>query len=414
MMIRRTLHCMKKLKVLVSGAGIAGPALAQRLTRAGCRVTVVECAPALRDGGQAVDLRGAGRTVMERMGLLDRARGMALDQAGFAFVDGRGRHLARMPVDAFDGGGIVSEIEVLRGDLGRLLYEASLPGTEYRFGDSITALHQTEETVEVAFEHAPPQRFDLVVGADGLRSVVRRLAIASDGECVRDLGLLGALWTAPAGIELGGWMLMHNLPGGLVASARPGCVPGEAKAMFSVRTERGETPPGDARAVKDLIASRFSGAGWEVPRLLKAMWVAPDFYAYTTAQVRLDRWSRGRVVLLGDAGYCPSALTGLGTSLALVGAYVLAGELLRADGDHRLAFARYEERMRPYVAQAQQLPPGGVRGFAPKSAVAIRLRAWSTGLMMWRPLRRLASGTFQKADAIELPDYPALGERQAA
>ena len=149
---------MKTKSVLISGAGIAGPALARELARRGWQVTVVERSPDLRPGGQAVDLRGAGRTVMERMGLLGRARELTVDQRGFALVDRRGRMTARLPVDAFQGGGIVSEIEILRGDLARLLYEASLPGPEYRFGDSITALHQTEEGVDVAFERAARTR----------------------------------------------------------------------------------------------------------------------------------------------------------------------------------------------------------------------------------------------------------------
>lgn len=405
---------MRSTSVLISGAGIAGPALAHQLTRNGCRVTVVERAPDLRMGGQAVDLRGAGRTVVERMGLMERVRAVALDQKGFAFVDSRGRLGGRMPQDAFGGEGIISEIEVLRGDLAQVLCDATLRDVEYRFGDRITALTQDEQGVDVAFEQAPPQRFDLVVGADGLGSTVRRLAIAPDEECLRDLGLLGAGWTARTDIDLDGWMLMHNLPGGLVASARPGRLPGEVKAGFCIRTEPGATPPADPRGVKELIAERFAGAGWEVPRLLETMWDAPDFYTYSTAQVRLDHWSRGRVVLLGDAGYCPTPLAGLGTSLALVGAYVLGGELERADGDHRLAFERYEELMRPYVAQAQQLPPGGIDGFAPRTAVYIRLRVVSMELMTRWPLRRLIAGTFRKADAIELPDYEVSAQECAA
>lgn len=406
---------MKNQHVLISGAGVAGPALAYWLVRGGRQVTVVERASEPRTGGQAVDLRGAGRTVTERMGLLDRAREVALDQRGFALVDGRGRIKARMPVDAFDGGGIVSEIEILRGDLGRVLYEASLPGTEYRFGDAITSLRQTEQGVDVTFEQAPSRRFDLVIGADGLGSAVRRLAIASDEECLRDLGLLGAGWTSHSDIDLGGWFLMYNLAGGRVASARPGRKPRELKVSFDIRTEPGAAQPGDPRAVQELIARRFAGAGWEVPRLLEGMWGAPDFYVHTTAQVHLDRWSRGRVALLGDAGYCPTPLTGLGTSLALVGAYVLAGELQRAEGDYEVAFARYEELMRPYVAQAQELPPGGgVAGFAPTSALMIRLRAVSMRWMTRWPLRPLMAPLFQRADAIDLPNYEETVKEQAA
>ena len=405
---------MTNQSILISGAGVAGPALAFWLGRAGWQVTVVERAPDLRTGGQAVDLRGAGRTVMERMDLLSGARELSVDQRGFALVDGRGRITARMPVDAFGGGGIVSEIEILRGDLSRLLIEASPPGTEYRFGDSITSLRQTNEGVEVEFERSAPRRFDLVVGADGLRSTVRRLAVGSDESCLRDLGLLSVGWTATVDLDLDRWLLMCNLPGGLVASARPGRLAGEVKASFGIRTVPGERPPADAEAARQLVAARFAGAGWEIPRLVETMWGARDLYFYSTAQVHLDRWSRGRVVLLGDAGYCPTPLTGLGTSLALVGAYVLAGELQHAAGDHAVAFARYEERMRPYVTQAQDLPPGGVAGFAPRTAWTIRLHALSMRWLTRWPMRRLMAGVFEKADAIELPNYPGTVKEQAA
>lgn len=156
----------------------------------------------------------------------------------------------------------------------------------------------------------------------------------------------------------------------------------------------------------DLVTSRFAGvAGWQVPRLLAQMRTSSDFFFDSMGQVRLDRWSRGRAVLLGDAGYCPTPLTGLGTSLALVGAYVLAGELAAADGDHRTALRRYDEAMRPYVGQAQQLPPGGAAGYAPSSALAIRLRAASMRSMNRWPMRNLLAAQFAKAGGIDLPDY---------
>ena len=396
---------MEQNDVLISGAGIAGPAVAYWLRAVGFRPTVVERAPAPRPGGQAVDLRGAGRTVTERMGLLDRVRKVALEQEGFAYVDASGRITARMPADAFGGEGIVSEIEVLRGDLCRVLYEATLPETEYLFDDTITQIDQDAAGVTVTFEKAPSRRFSLVVGADGLHSTVRRLAFGPDAARLCPFHLYNAWYTAPADIDLGGWFLMYNAPGGLVAGARPGRANDEIKVALSFRSESETYEQLGRAAQQELLARRFAGAGWEVPRLLDAMRSATDFYFDSVGQVHLEEWSRGRVVLLGDAGYCPSPLTGMGTSLSLVGAYVLVGELVAAGGDHRIAFQRYQERLRAYVAQAQQLPPGGVSGFAPTSAFMIRLRAASMRWMTRWPLRTLVAGQFRKADAIKLPSY---------
>lgn len=399
---------MEKDSVLISGAGIAGPAAAYWLRRAGFRPTIVERAPAPRPGGQAVDLRGAGRTVVERMGLLDRVREVALEQKGFALVDWKGRITARVPADAFGGEGIVSEIEVLRGDLCRLLYQASLPDTEYLFDDSITGIDQDAGGVTVTFEHAPSRRFALVIGADGLHSVVRRLGFGPDSAYVRPFDLYNAWFTARADIDLDGWFLMYNAPGGLVATARPGRERDDIKVALAFRSVQGQYDRLDREAQNELLTMRFAHAGWQVPRLLDVMRTARDFYFDSVGQVHVDEWSRGRVVLLGDAGYCPSPLTGLGTSLALVGAYVLTGELAANGGDPRLAFSHYQDRMRAYVAQAQQLPPGGVNGFAPTSALMIRMRAMSMRWMTRWPLRNLLAGQFAKADAIELPSYERL------
>ncbi|MFJ1708761.1 FAD-dependent monooxygenase [Kitasatospora sp. NPDC088346] len=396
---------MGNTDILISGAGIAGPALAYWLRRAGFAVTVVERAPAPRPGGQTVDLRGAGRTVVERMGLMDRARAASVDQRGLALMDAAGRITARMPADSFGGEGIVSEIEILRGDLARILYEATAAEVEYRFDDSIRALEQDGEGVAVAFEKAAPRRFALVVGADGLHSVVRALAFGPEPEFVRPLGVHTAWFTGTGGEDLDGWFRMYNAPGGLVASARPGRAPGEVKAGLSFRGPPVDHHRRDVAAQMDLVERRFAGAGWQVPRLLAQMRTSSDFFFDSMGQVRLDGWSRGRAVLLGDAGYCPTPLTGLGTSLALVGAYVLAGELAAAAGDHRAALRRYDEVLQPYVRQAQQLPPGGAAGFAPSSALAIRLRAASMRSMNRWPMRNLLAAQFAKAGGIELPDY---------
>lgn len=399
--------------VLVSGAGIAGPALAYWLRAAGRRVTVVERAPGLRPGGQTVDLRGAGREVISRMGLMDRARAVAVDQRGLALVDARGRITAEMPAGAFDGEGIVSEIEILRGDLAGLLYEATVPDTEYLFDDTITALDQDADGVAVTFEKAGPRRFGVVVGADGPHSAVRALAFGPESGFVRPLKGYTAWFTAEdededEDWELDGWFRMFNAPGGLVASARPGRLPGEVKAGLSFRAEPFAYDRHDPRAQQELIARRFEGAGWEVPRLVAAMRTSKDFFFDSLVQVRLDSWSHGRAVLLGDAGYCPSPLTGMGTSLALVGAYVLAGELAAPGAGPRTAFDAYDRIMRPYVTRAQQLPPGGVSGYAPAGALAIRLRAASMRSMNRWPMRQVLAAQFAKAGDIALPDYPHL------
>src|SRR3984885_11587429 len=261
---------MQNKDILISGASIAGPALAYWLRQRGFNPTVVERAPAPPPGGQTVDLRGAGRTVVERMGLMDRVRGASLDQRGIAFVGADGQIAARMPAELFGGEGIVSDIEVLRGDLAQVLYEATVPATEYLFDDTVRELEQDDEGVTVTFEKARPRRVGLVIGADGLNSAVRGLAFGPQAQYVRPLGCYTAWFTVPAELDLGGGVLMYNAPGGLVASIRPGRVPGEVKAGLSFRSTPIDYDPRDTGAQLDILAARFSGAGWEVPRLLQA------------------------------------------------------------------------------------------------------------------------------------------------
>lgn len=394
-------------QILISGAGIAGPALAIMLRRGGHDVTVVERAAGPHPGGQAVDLRGAGRTVVERMGLMPAARAVTLDQHGLEWVDARGRTRARMPVDAFGGEGIISEIEILRGDLVRVFHDASVDaGVRYAFADSVSALHQDADGVDVEFAAGAPRRFDLVVGADGVGSAVRTLAFEPGG--VHPLGAVMAWFTVPDPGDLDGWYRMHNAPGGRVVSLRPGR-DGEAKACLGLRVDPGAPLPRTAAEQHDLLDRVFADVGWKAPRLLDAMRMAPDFAFAPVAQVRLPRWSRGRVALVGDAAASPSPLTGLGTSVALVQGYVLAGELDRAGGNHRTAFDRYEELCRPYVTRAQELPPGGVRGYAPRSELAIRLQALSMRAMTRTPVRQLLERQFAKAGDVTLPDYALAG-----
>jgi 2-polyprenyl-6-methoxyphenol hydroxylase-like FAD-dependent oxidoreductase len=390
------------MRVLISGGGIAGPALAFWLHRAGADVTVVERAPGPRPGGHAVDVRGVARRVVELMGLREAIRELQVDERGLALVDGRNRPMARMPADLFGGEGIVAEIEISRGDLARILYDATAADCAYRFGDRIVALTQDADGVDVTFAGGGSDRFDIVVGADGVHSAVRALAFGPDAEFVRYLGGCGAYFTVPDPGDLGNWFLMYNAPGGRVAGLRPERG-GTAKASLSFTTPR---PPGRLTPAQQrrLLAERMAGAGWKVPELLAAMPGAPDFYFDEISQVRVGKWWRGRVVLIGDAGYCGSPLAGLGTSMSLVGAYVLAGELAAA-GEPEPAFAAYQEQMAAYVEGGLQLPPGGMNAFAPKSRLMIRLRALSMRMMGVWPMKGILRRQFGKADAITLKDY---------
>ncbi|GGJ79752.1 monooxygenase [Pilimelia anulata] len=391
--------------VLIQGGGIAGPALAHWLVRAGFTATVVEVAPAPRRGGHAVDLRGVCREVVRRMGLLDAVLAARAPERGFAFVDAGGRHLVEMTVDDFGGKGIVSDIEILRGDLADLLYADTRDRVAYRFGDTIAALRDDGDGVRATLAGGDELRADLVVGADGVGSPLRELAFGAGGGHLRPLGAHLAYFTAPFPVEAAGWMLQYSTGDGRGVGIRAGR-PGTTNAMFAYRTPDGHRAPADPAAQRRELAERFAGVGWLAPRLLAAAGSADDLVVAPVGQVRLPRWSSGRAVLLGDAGYCPSPITGLGTALALVGAYVLAGELLLARGDHAAAVAAYERRLRPYVAQCQELPPGALRTFLPATRLALAARDTSMRLMLHWPLRLLMERFLSRSDAIALPDYP--------
>lgn len=411
---------MKNRDVLISGASIAGPALAYWLRRYGFRPTVVERAPRLREGGQAIDLRGAARDAAERMGIMPQVRQAHTGARGMAMVDRDNRRLASMGSDLLgDSGGLIADIEILRGDLAHILYEASQDGVEYIFGDSIASLALDDDGVTVTFEHAAPRRFDLVVGADGVHSMVRSLAFGNEARFVRPLGAQVAVFGATTSLKMDGWELMYRIPGkrgapGKTAALYPLKQPGQARAMFYFVPPSVEYDRHNVEEQKRLVAEAFAGEGWQVPEMLRAMWEAQDFYFDSVNQVHMSHWSAGRVALLGDAGYCPSPMTGLGTSLALVGAYVLAGELAVSDGDYAVAYARYEREMRPYVEKAQAQTKGAFGFLMPKS----HRQAWMLETMFrmlpylpWRGL--IAAGVAKAANAVTLKDYPHMLAKQA-
>ncbi|MGW6914141.1 FAD-dependent monooxygenase [Kitasatospora sp. NPDC054939] len=349
--------------VLISGGGIAGTALAHLLRRGGFAPTVVELSPAPRRGGQAVDIRGVALDVVERLGLTERVRAARTQMRGMSVLDADGNEVHRSTEATYSAGRLDSaDVELLREDLVGMLYELTADDAEFLHGDSITGLREDEHGVHVTFQHGEPRTFDLVIGADGLHSRVRKLAFGPEERFLQHLGTHLAIFSADNFLDLEDWQVWQR-DGAAGYGVYPVRGNSELRVIFGY--EAAGPAVRDPEQSRKLVAERMSALRWETPRLLDALHRAPDYYADAMAQVHLEQWSAGRIALLGDAGYCASPLSGQGTSLALVGAHVLADELGRArkDGeDHRAAFERYEERMRPFVAANQALAtenPGG-------------------------------------------------------
>ncbi|MCX4821296.1 FAD-dependent monooxygenase [Streptomyces sp. NBC_01142] len=389
--------------VLISGASIAGPALAYWLGRYGFEPTVVELAPALRGGGQAVDFRGETHlTVLERMGVLGRLRGIQTGGSPIRFVDAHDRQLLHLPAD-FAGG----DVEVLRGDLAQALYEHSLPHTEYLFGDSITSLTETATGVQVSFRHSAPREFDLVIGADGLHSNVRRLAFGPEETFVRHLGYYAATWQLPNYLGLGRGSVGYNAPGRLASVGGDHRDATKAGAFFVFAAPRLSYDRHDPEQQKASIAQAFAGLGWEVPRLLDSLRNAPEMYFDSISRADLDTWSKGRIGLVGDAA-CGATIGGMGTGTGVVAAYVLAGELALANGDHRTAFTRYENRLRSYALGCQKGGDRTGKFLAPATATGLRIR---NSLLSRQSLLNWMLKKGQEVSTIALPDYRAeLGQ----
>jgi len=359
-------------EVLVSGASVAGTAAAFWLGRHGHSVTVVERHRGPRPGGQAIDVRGPALTVLDRMGLLGAAQKRKTQIRGSSVVDRDGNEVSRDTEAALSrpsGAPIDSpDIELLRDDLVELLYGASQWTADYIFDDTITALDDDGAAVRVTFERAAPREFDLVIGADGLHSNVRRLAFGPEENFIERLGTHAAIFTVPNFLGLDYWQLWHygdsTMAG--VYSARNNA---EARAMLGFVETDLRIDYRDIEAQFAELERRMAGDGWVRPQLLDYMRTAPDFYFDEMSQIKMDRWSRGRVALVGDAGYCCSPLSGQGTSVALLGAYILAGELKSAshDGtaDHERGFANYQREFGDYVQRNQWLVVDNIPGGAP-------------------------------------------------
>lgn len=385
---------LKNTTVLVSGASIAGPALAYWLDRYGATVTVVERAPELRPGGQAVDFKGVThRTVLERMGILDEVRRRQTGGRDQTIINANGKAQAVIPGE-FTGG----EIEIRRGDLAQLIHERTAMShgqtCEYVFGDSITSLTETANGVHVTFANGAPRTFDIVVGADGIHSNVRRLAFGPEADYVRHLGHYYCLANL-GDRNLPADPVMYNEPGRMVTIGGV-----KAPAFFVFASEQLEYDRYDADEQKKVLMAAYAGGKWRLPELMARVPQATDVYLDSISQVSMDRYASGRIVLLGDAAY-GNTLAGFGTGLAVVGAYVLAGELLKAGGDHTVAFARYQELMLGYAKAPEKANAGPF--LAPPSRLRIQLRNLTFKSKFL--LRMMLRMTDDFATSIELEDY---------
>jgi 2-polyprenyl-6-methoxyphenol hydroxylase-like FAD-dependent oxidoreductase len=351
--------------VLVSGASVAGNTVAYWLAQHGYSVTVVERYPGLRPGGQAIDVRGPALTVLERMWLRAAADHLRTRIRGASVVDRDGNELSRDTESTPTGGPIDSpDIELLRDDLVELIYETTQLKVEYLFGDSIASLEDDSTSVGVTFESAAPRSFDLVIGADGVHSNVRRLVFGPEEQFIERLGTYAAIFTVPNFLDLDYWQIWHygdSTMAGLY-SARNNT---EARAMLGFMATDLQIDYRDTKAQFAELERRMADDGWVRPQLLQYMRAAPGFYFDEMSQIKMDHWSRGRVALVGDAGYCCSPLSGQGTSVALLGAYILAGELATAGEDYERGFANYQAQFQDYVKRNQWLVIDNIPGGAP-------------------------------------------------
>jgi len=354
--------------ILVSGASVAGATVAYWLAHHGHSVTVVERYPGLRPGGQAIDVRGPALTVLERMMLRAAADHRRTRIRGASVVDSDGNELSRDTESTPTGGLIANpDIELLRDDLIELLYEATQLKVEYLFDDSIESLDDDGTAVAVTFERAATRDFGLVIGADGLHSNVRQLVFGPEEQFIDRLGTHAAIFTVPNFLDLDYWQTWHygdkTMAG--IYSARNNT---EARAMVGFMDTDLKIDYRDTEAQFAELEKRMADDGWIRPQLLEYMRTAPDFYFDEMSQIKMDRWSKGRVTLVGDAGYCCSPLSGQGTSVALLGAYILAGELaqaIQAGDDYELGFTNYQKEFQDYVKRNQWLVVDNIPGGAP-------------------------------------------------
>lgn len=415
---------MAPFKILICGGGCAGPALALFLSRAGHNVTVIERSPTLRTTGAQIDLRSQGIQVARRMGVLDAIRANLVDEPGVSFVNARGKVIGTVMANTSGKGAqsLTSEYEIMRGDLVRILYEATKEGVEYVFGETVERFEQDEDKVVVYMSDGSSDAFDLLVGADGQGSRIRKAMLPPDKpDPYRKLGIHIAYWFIPRIPTDDNIRHTYNSTGGRMIMRRSHC-PTESQVYFFLRDDGND---GDISAIhrasieqqKEFWTRKFRGAGWQTDRFLEGMQTTENFYCQEALQVQADTWHKAadggrQVVLLGDAAYCPSPFSGMGTSASFVGAYVLAGEICRSKGDIPAALEGYEAVMRPYIKEVQNVRPSLLRLGMPITWWGVFILRFIGWLLCFLQIPKLVS-RFAKEDkgGWSLPEYPELSSQ---
>ncbi|MGE5212566.1 MAG: FAD-binding domain [Nitrospirota bacterium] len=392
------------MSVLISGAGIAGPTFAYWLSVHGVKSTLIERAPQMRTGGYAIDFWGLGFDIAERMGILPDLKRDGYNIKELRIVNAQGQRIGGFNVDVFRRAARGRYVTIPRTDLARDIYRKIEGRCETIFGDSITRIQQDAHGVDVTFGHAQSRRFDMVIGADGLHSIVRKLTFGEENHFEKFLGY------SVAACEVSGYQprdkdvyINYSTPGKQVG--RLSLRNDRTLFLFVFVDGRPDViDPGDTESQRNALCAQFGNLGWECPQILAAMESCPDLYFDRVSQIRMDRWSRGRVGLIGDAAFCPSLLAGQGSALAMISAYVLAGELYRTPNAPESALTRYENLLHPFMLAKQQAAEKFATSFTPKTRWGLFVRNQVTKAFAIPLVARLVMAR-SLLDRITLPDY---------
>ncbi|HVX51998.1 MAG TPA: FAD-dependent monooxygenase [Chitinophagaceae bacterium] len=388
---------MNNKNILISGAGIAGTTLAYWLKRFGFNPTIVEVAPKLREGGYAIDFMGAGYDIADKMGIVPALRAVDIDFSKIVFVDNNGREKGSMNYQQIKKFLKGRALTLLRSDLAKVIYNSLDGDIEVIFGDSIKKIEQTGENVTVSFKSGTTRVFDLLVGADGLHSNIRSLAFGNEQQFEKYYGYYSSSYTINNFAIGNRAFSMYNVPYKQVAVYSNG---NNQTTTFFIFSSSQKLPFShhDVANQKQVLKTEFINCGWKCAELLSQIDSTPDFYFDSISQVKMKNWSAGRVTLVGDACYCPSLLSGKGSTLAMVGAYILAGELKQANGNFKTAFEQYENIFKPFMSKKQKAAQFFAKSFVPKTRFGIWLRNKVFKLMSVSLFSKLFLSQFKDSD----------------